>query len=199
MCTSTKKGVWAGEEDEIRGSHLDWRLEIVEGQRGLWSVTQATALAKKKKAHSPAEPDRGVRLCCLALLCFAPLLVYFFAVFLLEASQMGPLTYVTGRWWKPLREEKIMGYFFARRISWESVPHCVWSRLRLNSHAQLRGGLVVLRGHCEKTLILASLTVMIFINLGAVWYPSLPKKPACFFFFFLSLCNRQVHQVIREC
>lgn len=49
MCTSTKKGVWAGEEDEIRGSHLDWRLEIVEGQRGLWSVTQATALAKKKK------------------------------------------------------------------------------------------------------------------------------------------------------
>lgn len=56
MCTSTKKGVWAGEEDEIRGSHLDWRLEIVEGQRGLWSVTQATALAKKKK-KPPVQPS----------------------------------------------------------------------------------------------------------------------------------------------
>lgn len=52
-----RRGV-SGGEDEIRGSHLDWRLEIVEGQHGLWSVTQATAVAKK-------NPDQGVRLCCL--------------------------------------------------------------------------------------------------------------------------------------
>lgn len=46
-------GVSVG-EDEIRGSHLDWRLEIVEGQRGLWSVTQATAVAKKKNTVQPS-------------------------------------------------------------------------------------------------------------------------------------------------
>ena len=44
-----REGGVSGGADEIRGSHLDWRLEIVEGQRGLWSVTRATAMAKKKK------------------------------------------------------------------------------------------------------------------------------------------------------
>lgn len=49
------------EEDEMRGSRLDWRLEIVEGQRGLWSVTRATAMTrkitkkKKKKIHESSR------------------------------------------------------------------------------------------------------------------------------------------------
>lgn len=43
------KGGVSGRGDEIRGSHLDWRLEIVEGQHGLWSVTQATAVAEREK------------------------------------------------------------------------------------------------------------------------------------------------------
>ena len=137
MCTSTKKGVWAGEEDEIRGSHLDWRLEIVEGQRGLWSVTQATALAKKKN-HRPAEPDRGVRLRCLALFCFAPLLLYFFR----RISSWGLTNGASNTCHRTMVEASRRGenngmFFFASRISWESVPRCVWSRLRLNLHAQL--------------------------------------------------------------
>ena len=79
---------------------------------------------------------------------------------------MGPLTHVTGRWWKPLGEEKIMGCFFCQQnIMRVSASLCL---ITLETKLNFRGGLVVLRGHWEKTLIPAAPTVMIFINLGAV-------------------------------
>lgn len=102
-----KEGGVSGGEDEIRGSHLDWRLEIVEGQRGLWSVTQATAVAKKKKKKQSSHAWSGCEASLLSSFCFSLLsLSLAFTFFCISswgltngASNICHRTIVETSWW----------------------------------------------------------------------------------------------------